>query len=161
MRAGRVVALRVKRYLDALRLRISAEKVRYESVSILCGQFVPTSRSDGCGADTIIPCFNAFNLVSHCQLKVCMYRAIKKALPLSVCETDTTTVVEVDKGQRFITSVNYVLLIRSSYRSRIANIAIHFEFAKKYEKSGGISPAEHLKYYERYLPYKMANALRW
>ena len=101
-----------------------------------------------------------------------MYRAIKKALPLSVCETDTTTVVEVDKGQRFITSVNYVLnllsksrflyqskiickqnqhllyiykyndkkqeknldhliLIRSSYRSRIANIRIHFEFAKK------------------------------
>ena len=39
-----------------------------------------------------------------------MYRAIKKALPLSVCETDTTTVVEVDKGQRFITSVNYVPL---------------------------------------------------
>lgn len=30
-------------------------------------------------------------------------------MPLSVCETDTTTVVEVDKGQRFITSVNYVL----------------------------------------------------
>lgn len=29
------------------------------------------------------------------------------------------------------------------------------------EKSGVISPAEHLKYYERYLPYNMANALRW
>lgn len=85
----------------------------------------------GCSPATVLRGSATFNLVSHCQLKVCMYRAIKKALPLSVCETDTTTVVEVDKGQRFITSVNYVLLIRSSYRSRIANIAIHFEFAKK------------------------------
>ena len=85
----------------------------------------------GCSPATVLRGSATFNLVSHCQLKVCMYRAIKKALPLSVCETDTTTVVEVDKGQRFITSVNYVLLIRSSYRSRIANIRIHFEFAKK------------------------------
>lgn len=86
----------------------------------------------GCSPATVLRGSATFNLVSHCQLKVCMYRAIKKALPLSVCETDTTTVVEVDKGQRFITSVNYVLLIRSSYRSRIANIRIHFEFAKNY-----------------------------
>ena len=84
-----------------------------------------------CSPATVLRGSATFNLVSHCQVKVCMYRAIKKALPLSVCETDTTTVVEVDKGQRFIASVNYVLLIRSSYRSRIANIRIHFEFAKK------------------------------
>ena len=62
----------------------------------------------GCSPATILRGSATFNLVSHCQLKVCMYGAIKKALPLSVCETDTTTVVEVDKGQRFITSVNYV-----------------------------------------------------
>lgn len=62
----------------------------------------------GCSPATVLRGSATFNLVSHCQLKVCMYRAIKKALPLSVCETDTTTVVEVDKGQRFITSVNYV-----------------------------------------------------
>lgn len=85
----------------------------------------------GCSPATVLRGSATFYLVSHCRLKVCMYGAIKKALPLSVCETDTTIVVEVDKGQRLITSVNYVLLIRSSYRSRIANIRIHFEFAKK------------------------------
>ena len=63
----------------------------------------------GCSPATVLRGSATFNLVSHCQLKVCMYRAIKKALPLSVCETDTTTVVEVDKGQRFITSVNKLI----------------------------------------------------